>query len=298
MKYYIRIFDKTFQINKAFSDCLVSHDDFQQYMQESSLTSIITTSNINYINFSVSNNRYFVSLFGEKKLRVKESVYKELRTLSTLDPQSKSTPVFVDFFCGAGAGALAIRKLGIQHGLSIDSCPDSERIFTNNFPKSHKFLRKDIKKINMDQIPNHDLMFASIPTQTGTTSTHCKSLDHYLLNIVKVKKPKIIVLELPEYFGGNNTSKYLTSLREIGYFTESKVLDAFELTKIPHRNRKKFIFGFVSENSRNDFKKNDFLKNYSHDSFLSLLEPLVRRFYYITAHSRNLALFNSKVINY
>jgi DNA (cytosine-5)-methyltransferase 1 len=99
-----------------------------------------------------------------------------------------------------------------------------------------------------ESVPDHDLVLAGFPCQPfsnagkrlGFEDTR-GTLFFSIANIVKAKRPKVLLLEnvrgLKSHDGGNTLRVILASLKEIGYETHTKVLNARDFGLPQNRNR-------------------------------------------------------------
>ena len=66
---------------------------------------------------------------------------------------------FIDLFCGIGGFRLALNSFGAKCLFSSDFDKDCQKIYELNFKEKPY---GDITKININEIPNHDLLSAGI----------------------------------------------------------------------------------------------------------------------------------------
>ena len=118
----------------------------------------------------------------------------------------------------------------------------------------------DISKINIDNIPDHDLFTYSFPCQdlsTFGTKLGCEensgtrsSLLWSCKSIIEAKKPKFLLLEnvrnLLSSTHVNNFQKWLDSLSNMGYKNFYKILDSADFG-IPQRRKRVFVVSILNE---------------------------------------------------
>lgn len=164
---------------------------------------------------------------------------------------------FADIFCGIGGFHIAASQAAEQRGLSVEcvfaSDIDSaaQRAYEANF-KLSPF--GDITKISSADIPDHDLLFGGFPCQAfsicgdqrGFEDTR-GTLFFELARILEAKKPRAFVFEnvkqLASHDNGKTLHVILGVLKDLGYFTNWKVLNALDYG-VPQKRERILIVGF------------------------------------------------------
>jgi len=163
---------------------------------------------------------------------------------------------FIDLFCGIGGFHTAMHSACIENNLipecvfasDIDvSCQDS---YENNFG-----LRPvgDITKVNENDVPDHDILFAGFPCQPFSIIGNMKgfhdirgTLFFDIVRIIKAKSPKAIVLENVKQLVGHNKGETLKvimkTLKDIGYNPRFAVLNALDYG-LPQKRERIIIVG-------------------------------------------------------
>ena len=107
---------------------------------------------------------------------------------------------FIDLFAGLGGFHLALNKLG--HECVFAS--EIETFLRNHYEKNFELYPEgDITKINIKDIPKHEILCAGFPCQPFSKAGLANGFDHlvagkmffYLLKIIKFHKPKYLFLE-------------------------------------------------------------------------------------------------------
>lgn len=122
---------------------------------------------------------------------------------------------------------------------------------------------EDISTVKTKDIPDHDLLVGGFPCQDYSVATTLKNSGgligkkgvlwwqiHRILESKKSKKPKYLLLEnvdrllkSPSSQRGRDFAMMLSSLNELGYAVEWKVINAAEYG-LPQRRRRIFIIGY------------------------------------------------------
>ena len=120
------------------------------------------------------------------------------------------------------------------------------------------FVNKDISKIKLKDIPSHDLLCGGFPCQDySVATTKAKGLQGKkgvlwweILRIIKSKTPKYVLLEnvdrllkSPVAQRGRDFAIMLSSLDELGYIVEWRVIDASEYG-FPQRRKRVFLIAY------------------------------------------------------
>lgn len=164
---------------------------------------------------------------------------------------------FIDLFCGIGGFRYAIdgvaKKCGISAEcvLSSDIDPDCQKAYEANFGE---IPAGDIHAIDSNSIPDHDILLAGFPCQPFSIIGQRKgfqdargTLFFEIARILEAKKPQAFVLENVKLLAGHNQGKTLTRilevLRNLGYQTDRKILNALDFG-LPHKRERIFIVGF------------------------------------------------------
>lgn len=179
-----------------------------------------------------------------------------------------STPVkFIDLFAGIGGFHYALHKHRAKCTFACeidDLCRDTYQTnFTTSSPHLFKpqfsgastgdlFLEtgfaNDITKLSPESVPYHDILCAGFPCQPfskagkqqGFNDTR-GTLFFNVMEIVKAKKPRVVFLEnvkhLVRHDGGNTLKVVLAELKQAGYVTSWKLLNAKDFGLAQSRER-------------------------------------------------------------
>lgn len=158
---------------------------------------------------------------------------------------------FIDLFAGIGGFRVALEKENFEcvYSSEIDShaCEMYEANFGDN-------PYNDITKIDVESIPDFDLLCAGFPCQAFSISGKQKgfydetrgTLFFSICKIIETKKPKVIFLEnvqnLEKHDGGNTLRIMLHTLQKLGYSVQYKVLNAKDFN-VPQNRERIIIIG-------------------------------------------------------
>lgn len=164
---------------------------------------------------------------------------------------------YIDLFCGIGGFRIATTQLCDTLGI------ESECVFSSDIDpyarESYKehfgdYPSGDITKVDARNIPNHDLLLAGFPCQPFSIIGNGHGFQDIrgtlffdIARILKEKRPRGFVLEnvkrLVNHKNGTTLDRILTTLTEIGYSVEYKVLNALHYG-LPQKRERVFIVGY------------------------------------------------------
>ena len=163
---------------------------------------------------------------------------------------------FIDLFCGIGGFRVAMDETCLENDINpqcvfssdIDKhCQDSYELNFGERPFG------DITKIEANQIPDHDILFAGFPCQPFSIIGQMKGFEDtrgtlffHIAEILSVKKPKAFILEnvkqLVGHDGGKTLKTILESLKNLGYHVQYTVLNALDYG-LPQKRERIIIVG-------------------------------------------------------
>ena len=164
---------------------------------------------------------------------------------------------FVDLFAGIGGFRYAIQNVGKKLEVPVECVFSSEidkecqRSYQENFGEIPK---GDITQIVAENIADHDILLAGFPCQPfsiignlkGFEDTRC-TLFFDIAKILEAKKPTAFILEnvklLVAHNKGKTIKRIMETLKELGYHTTYKVLNAINFG-LPQKRERVFIVGF------------------------------------------------------
>jgi len=165
-------------------------------------------------------------------------------------PPQQPNFTFIDLFAGIGGFRIAMQELGGKCLFSSEWDVDAKKTYERNFGE---VPFGDIRKINEDNIPDHDILCAGFPCQpfslAGVSARNSRNIAHGfacetqgtlffdIARIVKEKRPKIVFLEnvrnLIRHDGGKTFSTIQNTIEKLGYSFSYKLIDSSPL--VPQR---------------------------------------------------------------
>ena len=152
---------------------------------------------------------------------------------------------FIDLFAGIGGFHLALQKIGAECVFACDINEECRKTYTENFNMNPL---GDITKLNIDDIPSHDILCGGFPCQPFSVCGKQEGFEDdrgnlifHVLDIVKEKNPKVIFLEnvkhLKYHDKGKTLSKIISEFQELGYKISWKILNAKDHGTAQNRER-------------------------------------------------------------
>jgi len=155
----------------------------------------------------------------------------------------------VDLCAGTGAFTLALKTIGnVKTVFTNDFYEKAKDIYELNFKT--KLDTRDINDINIEEIPDHDILTGGFPCQPFSIAGKRNGFDDDRSNvfwtitrILIAKKPKLVVLEnvknIMSIDGGETFKVILETLKNTcGYNVNYTLMDTCKHTGIPqHRER-------------------------------------------------------------
>lgn len=163
---------------------------------------------------------------------------------------------FIDLFCGVGGFRIAFEEaceeseIQAECVFSSDIDKYAQESYEVNFGERPA---GDITKIDENDIPDHDILFAGFPCQPFSIIGQMKGLNDTrgtlffdIARILKEKEPKAFILENVKQLVGHDKGKTLKvivkSLQELGYHVQYSVLNALDFG-LPQKRERVVIVG-------------------------------------------------------
>ncbi|MEN9565041.1 MAG: hypothetical protein RLZZ69_237, partial [Cyanobacteriota bacterium] len=167
---------------------------------------------------------------------------------------------FIDLFAGIGGFRLAFEQAGYECVYSCEIDLACQEVYFNNFGDKPQ---ADITQINIEEIPEFDILTAGFPCQPfsicgkrqGFEDTR-GTLFFHICEIISVKQPSVVLLEnvkhLVHHDKGRTLDIILYSLEYLGYLVDYKILNSKDFGLPQNRER---IIIFATKNKKFDFNK-------------------------------------------
>lgn len=165
----------------------------------------------------------------------------------------------IDLCAGTGSFSLVFGENNVVFANDIEK--KSKEIYDYNF--NHKLTLADLHDIETKDIPDHDILCCGFPCQSFSISGNRLGFNDTrsniiwkMLDIVKIKKPKCLLLEnvknILTHDNKKTIDKIVTSITELGYSVKYKLLNTSKITGIPQNRERVFFVCF-----RDDIKYNE-----------------------------------------
>jgi DNA (cytosine-5)-methyltransferase 1 len=165
---------------------------------------------------------------------------------------------FIDLFAGIGGFRIGFNQAGYQCVYSCEIDPSCQEVYKRNF---NEIPFSDITKINIESIPDFEVLTAGFPCQPFSICGKRKGFEDtrgtlffHICQILEAKQPPFAVLENVKYLiyhdGGKTLKVILESLEDIGYYVNYALLNSKDFGVPQNRERlviiasKKQLFNF------------------------------------------------------
>ena len=180
--------------------------------------------------------------------------------LGSPNPQETSADQpqkFVDLFCGIGGFHIAGTNLGLDPVFACDIDENARSTYRANFGLDPA---GDITALGVDDIPDHDLLFAGFPCQPFSIIGNRRAfadprgtLWFELVRIINGKRPRGLVLEnvkqLTTVSRGSVIRQILKDLTELGYSADFRILNALDFG-LPQKRERTIIVATLDKFDR------------------------------------------------
>lgn len=203
---------------------------------------------------------------------------------------------FIDLFSGIGAFHIALEQLGGKCVFAADIDKNAVKVYNKNF---HIDSMCDVSKIDVDNIPEHDVLCAGFPCQPFSNAGHKLgftdtrgTLFFEIERILKRHETKFIILEnvkhLVKHDNGNTYKTIVNHLKELGYIlTKEPVILSPHHFGIPQNRERIFIIGIHKKYLNKEYIDFEFPKSKHIESIYSVLDDYVSPEYNISDYEKN-----------
>ncbi|MDL2298905.1 DNA (cytosine-5-)-methyltransferase [Synergistaceae bacterium OttesenSCG-928-D05] len=172
------------------------------------------------------------------------------------------TFTYIDLFAGIGGFHQAADSLGGKCVFASEIDSEARKAYEANYGlKPHG----DITKIDVDDIPNHDVLLAGFPCQPFSIIGNRLGFDDIrgtlffeIARILEAKAPSMFILEnvkqLSRHDKGKTLQTILQSLRNLGYKVDWAILNALDFG-LPQKRERTIIVGFLDNRVEFSFPK-------------------------------------------
>lgn len=167
------------------------------------------------------------------------------------------------FFAGVGGIDIGFGNAGFDVIWANEFDKHAAKTYKLNF--KNKLVIKDIRNLEVEDIPDFDIMIGGFPCQAFSIAGYRKGFEDKrgnlffeLERIYKEKRPQVIFLEnvknLIGHNGGNTYRVIKESLNDNGYYVKEKILNASEYGNLPQNRERIYIVAFLNKNAYNNFE--------------------------------------------
>jgi DNA (cytosine-5)-methyltransferase 1 len=157
---------------------------------------------------------------------------------------------FIDLFAGIGGFRIPLQELNGKCVFSCEYNYFAQKTYELNFGE---IPFGDITKLDLELIPNHDVLTAGFPCQPFSISGKMKGFEdtrgtliYSVLKIIEKRQPKVVFLENVKHLlyhdKGRTLNTILTHLEELGYIPSVRVLNASNFG-VPQNRERIIIIG-------------------------------------------------------
>jgi DNA (cytosine-5)-methyltransferase 1 len=213
----------------------------------------------------------------------------------------------IDLCAGTGAFSIAFQTtnmVNIVYANDIETT--SKTIYDNNL--DHILTLKNICDINVEEIPEHDILTAGFPCQPFSIAGKQKGFDdprsnvfYKIIDIMKYHKPMYVILEnvknLISHEEGRTFKTIIDSIKNENYHIKFQVLNTCKITNIP-QNRERIYIICIKDKIGIDNFNFTFPKN-NKQTIISMLEDSnnINDKYYYRQNSNIHNMVKNTVIN-
>lgn len=167
---------------------------------------------------------------------------------------------FIDLFSGIGGFRIGLERLGGRCVFSSEIDKHAAATYERNFGDKPA---GDIRKIDAEDVPDHDLLCGGFPCQPFSVSGKQLGFEDArgtlffeVMRLVSAKRPKVVFLEnvanYVRHHDGKTLQRTVGMLEEAGYATKWSVLNASDFG-VPQARKRLYIVGIRRDVSRGEF---------------------------------------------
>lgn len=187
----------------------------------------------------------------------------KLELVRTAGGEGAAEFTFIDLFAGIGGLRRGFESIGGRCVFTSEWDKYSQKTYAANFPNDDHAINGDITKVDVADIPTHDVLLAGFPCQpfsiAGVSKKNALGRAHGfedktqgtlffdVARIIKHHQPAAFLLENVRNLVGHDKGKTFQTIRdvltdELGYTIDYRVIDGRHWT--PQHRERIFIVGF------------------------------------------------------
>lgn len=163
----------------------------------------------------------------------------------------------ISLFSGIGGIDLGFKQAGFEIVWANEFDKDAATTYKLNLGKDHLHVG-DIRDVNVNDIPDFDVLVAGFPCQPFSIAGRQKGFDDErgnlffeITRIIDAKRPKCVFLEnvpnLIEHDNGKTFLVIFNSLAQFGYSVRYQILDSSKYGNVPQTRKRIFIVAFLDD---------------------------------------------------
>src|SRR3989344_5133746 len=203
----------------------------------------------------------------------------------------------LDLFAGVGGIRLGFENAGFKTIFANDFDKTCKDTYDLNL-KEPKLTIKDIWELDLNDIPDFDILLGGFPCQAFSIAGYRKGFEDKRGNlffrikeILEERKPEAILLENVKNLKGQDKGRTFKIIKEtlekLGYHLKVEVLNSMEYGNIPQNRERIFIVGFLDKKKAEAFEFpepikltksfREFVSNEAEDKYYYNDKPLYER---------------------
>ncbi len=208
--------------------------------------------------------------FYRKEIEIRGVVIQIIRNMGDGEKNKKTTQpqkIFktIDLFAGIGGIRLGFEKAGFKTVFANDFESKCKETYDENFQDS-KLIVEDIRKIGIGDIPDFDFLLGGFPCQAFSIAGHQQGFNDKkgrgnlffdIAKIIQARKPEGFLLEnvknLKNHDHGKTFRIIIETLKDLGYYVKSQVLNSMDYGNIPQNRERIYIVGFKNKSAIEKF---------------------------------------------
>jgi len=168
---------------------------------------------------------------------------------------------FIDLFAGIGGFRISLESFGAKCVFSSENNLACQSVYKNNFNENPK---GDIKKIQEEEIPKHNILCAGFPCQSFSISGRQRGFEDArgtlffdIVRIAEYRQPELLFLENVKNFERHDKGKTINIVKNIlnnlNYNVFFEVLNS-SLFGVPQKRERIYILAFRKDLNVKQFK--------------------------------------------
>lgn len=172
----------------------------------------------------------------------------------------------VSFFAGVGGIEQGFIQANASNEIIYANEMDDYAVKTYESNYSLKVDHRKIEEVKPEEVPECDLIMGGFPCQAFSIAGYRRGFEDQergmlffeMLKIIRAKQPRVVFCEnvknLVGHDGGNTFRVIYDALKDAGYKTKYRVLNAMDYGNIPQNRERIYIVAFRNESDYKNFE--------------------------------------------